>query len=237
MSDSTTNLATLTAQTANNETRVNELVDALSPASVYGRDASTTTGLTWGYYGGRYGGTSVANGTVALTGSATNYVVALRSTGAVSVSTTTTNWLNTPAYARLYSIVAGSATVTSYQDHRAGPYGSGEARPRERAINSQSAAYAIVAGDADTTILHPAADTTARTFTIPANGSVPYPTGTVLKIVNQNAAGVVTIAITTDTMRLAGAGTTGSRSLAANGVAYATKITSTEWIIEGTGLT
>lgn len=124
MSDSTTNLATLTAQTANNETRVNELVDALSPASVYGRDASTTTGLTWGYYGGRYGGASVANGTVALTGSATNYVVASRSTFAVSVSTSTTNWGNAADYLRLYSIVAGSATVTSYQDHRAGPLGS-----------------------------------------------------------------------------------------------------------------
>jgi hypothetical protein len=38
-------------------------------------------------------------------------------------------------------------------------------------------------------------------------------------------------------MRLAGAGTTGSRTLAANGVATAIKITSTEWIISGTGLT
>ena len=121
MSDSTTNLATLTAQTANNETRVNELVDALSPASVYGRDASTTTGLTLGYYGGRYGGTSVANGTVALTGSTTNYIVASRSTYAVSVATSTTNWNNAADYLRLYSVVTGSATVTSYQDHRAGP--------------------------------------------------------------------------------------------------------------------
>jgi len=38
-------------------------------------------------------------------------------------------------------------------------------------------------------------------------------------------------------MRLAGAGTTGNRTLAANGVATAIKITSTEWIISGTGLT
>jgi hypothetical protein len=47
----------------------------------------------------------------------------------------------------------------------------------------------------------------------------------------------MTISITTDTMRLAGAGTTGSRTLAANGIATALKITSTEWIINGTGLT
>jgi hypothetical protein len=38
-------------------------------------------------------------------------------------------------------------------------------------------------------------------------------------------------------MRLAGAGTTGSRTLAANGIATAIKLTSTEWIISGTGLT
>ena len=103
--------------------------------------------------------------------------------------------------------------------------------------NSQSAAYGLVLTDAGKHILHPSADTTARTWTIPANASVAYPIGTVITFVNQNAGGVITIAITTDTMRLAGAGTTGSRSLAANGIATALKITSTEWIINGTGLT
>ena len=103
--------------------------------------------------------------------------------------------------------------------------------------NSKSAAYTTVAADSGKHILHPSADTTARTFTIPANSSVAYPLGTALTFVNQNAAGVLTIAITTDTMRLAGAGTTGSRTLAANGVATAIKLTSTEWIISGVGLT
>lgn len=103
--------------------------------------------------------------------------------------------------------------------------------------NSQSAAYTAVLADSGKHLLHPSADTTARTFTIPANASVAYPIGTALTFVNQNAAGVLTIAITTDTMRLAGAGTTGSRTLAANGVATAIKLTATEWIISGTGLT
>jgi hypothetical protein len=103
--------------------------------------------------------------------------------------------------------------------------------------NSQSAAYTLVATDSGKHILHPSADTTARTFTIPANSSVAFAVGTAITFVNQNAAGVVTIAITSDTMRLAGAGTTGSRTLAANGVATAVKITSTEWIISGNGLT
>lgn len=103
--------------------------------------------------------------------------------------------------------------------------------------NSQSTDYTLVADDSGKHILHPSADTTARTFTIPANSSVAYPVGTAITFVNQNGAGVVTIAITTDTMRLAGAGTTGSRTLAANGVATAIKITSTEWIISGVNLT
>lgn len=103
--------------------------------------------------------------------------------------------------------------------------------------NSQSAAYTLVLADSGKHILHPSADTTARTFTIPANSSVAFPVGTAITFINQNGAGVVTIAITTDTMRLAGAGTTGSRTLAANGVATAIKITSTEWIISGSGLT
>lgn len=103
--------------------------------------------------------------------------------------------------------------------------------------NSQSGAYALVLLDSGKHILHPSADISARTFTIPANSSVAFPIGTAITFVNQNGAGVVTIAITTDTMRLAGPGTTGSRTLAANGVATALKITSTEWIISGTGLT
>jgi len=103
--------------------------------------------------------------------------------------------------------------------------------------NSQSAAYTLVLADAGKHIFHPSADTTARIFTIPANASVAYPTGTAVTFVNQDSAGVITIAITSDTMRLAGAGTTGSRTLAANGVCTAIKVTSTEWIISGTGLT
>lgn len=103
--------------------------------------------------------------------------------------------------------------------------------------NIKSAAYTLTWEDSGCHILHPSADTTARIWTIPANSSVVFPIGTTITFVNQNGAGVITIAITTDTMRLAGAGTTGSRTLAANGIATALKITATEWIISGTGLT
>lgn len=101
-------------------------------------------------------------------------------------------------------------------------------------LNSQSTAYTLVAADQSKTILHPATDNNARTFTIPANGSVAFPIGTVITFVNK--INTVTIAITTDTLTWAPSGGTGSRTLAANGMATAHKITSTEWIISGVGL-
>lgn len=100
-----------------------------------------------------------------------------------------------------------------------------------------SAARTLVASDANKILLHPSADTTARTWTVPANSSVPYKVGTLITMTNQNGAGDITIAITTDTMRLAGPGTTGNRTLKANGTATLQKVTSTEWLISGVNLT
>lgn len=103
--------------------------------------------------------------------------------------------------------------------------------------NSQSAAYTTVLSDCGKQIYHPGADTTARTWTIDSNANVAAPVGCAITFVNDTSAGTITIAITSDTLVLAGAGTTGSRTLAANGIATALKITSTRWIISGTGLT
>lgn len=102
---------------------------------------------------------------------------------------------------------------------------------------SFSTAYPIVLSDSGKSLYHPGADTTARTVTIPANASVAFPVGTVLTIVNDTSAGVLTIAITSDTLVWAPAGTTGSRTLAANGCATLYKMTSTRWQITGVGLT
>jgi hypothetical protein len=102
-------------------------------------------------------------------------------------------------------------------------------------INSQSAAYTLVLADSGKAILHPSTDANARTFTIPANGSVAYPIGTALSFINMTSQ-VVSIA-NNDTMYLSSAGTTGTRSLAQYGTATAVKMTSTTWIISGSGLT
>ena len=102
--------------------------------------------------------------------------------------------------------------------------------------NSQSANYTLVLADNGKHIFHPVGDNNARTFTIPANSSVAYPIGTALTFINM-AAAAVTIAITSDTLTLSSAGTTGSRTLAQYGSATCIKITSTSWLISGSGLT
>lgn len=222
---------------ANPELILNENFDTLSAAAVYGKRQEATTGLTFAYYGGRWGGTSVSDGSVTLTDNATNYLVVARGTGVASVSATATNWDDTANYARVYKITTVSALVTATEDHRAGLNGVyGPALPARR-FESKSADYTFVLADAGVTYLHPSADTTGRTWTIPANASVAFPVGTVLELVNQASAGSISIAITTDTMRLASAGTTGTRTLAANGFAQIRKLTATEWLAMGYGLT
>lgn len=121
MSDSNNLLDQLSTGQGNLPTRINELLDAVSPPSVYGRRAASCVGLTWGYYGGRWGGIAVSAFTLTLTPSANNYLVVNRSTGVISTSTSTTNWNDATNYGRVYLVVTGPGTVTSYQDHRAGP--------------------------------------------------------------------------------------------------------------------
>lgn len=103
-------------------------------------------------------------------------------------------------------------------------------------IVSKSAAYTTTASDANGAILHPTSDNNARTFTIDSNTNVPYPVGTTITFVNQ--INTVTISITSDTLTLQGANTTGSRTLAAGNTCTAVKVATTAWIITGSsGLT
>jgi hypothetical protein len=102
--------------------------------------------------------------------------------------------------------------------------------------NSQSGDYGLVLADAGKHIFHPVGDNNARTYTIPANANVAFPVGTAITFINMAMANV-TIAITTDTLTLSPAGTSGSRTLATNGSATCIKITSTQWLISGSGLT
>jgi hypothetical protein len=165
--------------------------------------------------------------TVALSGIITpTNVVTATSTTTLTNKTLTSPTLTTPALGTPASGVLSSCTVD----------GTDKVGFLNIPQNSQSAAYTLVLADAGKHIFHPSTDANARTFTIPANSSVAYAIGTAITFINMTSQ-VVTIAITTDTMYLSDAGTTGSRSLAQYGSATAIKITSTNWLISGSGLT
>lgn len=159
---------------------------------------------------------SVANGGTGVT----------TSTGTTNVVLSNSPTLVTPVLGTPSSGTLSSCTVD----------GTDAVGFRNVPVNSQSTAYTLVLADSGKVILHPSSDATARTFTIPANSSVAYAIGTAITFINMTTQ-VVTIAITTDTMYLSSAGTTGNRSLAQYGSATAIKITSTNWIISGSGLT
>ena len=96
--------------------------------------------------------------------------------------------------------------------------------------NSKATTYSTVIGDAGKHIYV----TTSTTITI--DGSVAYPVGTTIGFISANGA-TTTIAIGTDVLYLGGTGTTGSRTLAAYGMATAVKVESGKWFISGNGLT
>ena len=102
--------------------------------------------------------------------------------------------------------------------------------------NAQTGNYTLVIGDAGKHIYHAAGAGSGDTYTIPANASVAFAIGTAITFVNRDTTNSVSIAITSDTLTLAGIGSTGTRTLAAYGIATAIKVTSTEWMISGTGL-
>jgi len=177
---------------------------------------------TWSSPAGMtYPGAGIANSTGSAWG--TSYTTS--GSGTV-VALTTSPSFTTPVLGTPTSGTLSNCTVD----------GTNEVGYKNIPQNSQSAAYTLVLADAGKHILHPSTDANARTFTIPANSSVAYPIGTAITFVNMTSQ-VVSIAINTDTMYLSSAGTTGTRSLAQYGSATALKITSTSWIISGSGLT
>lgn len=102
--------------------------------------------------------------------------------------------------------------------------------------DTHNAAYTLVMGDAGKTKYHD--ETTARTWTIPANSSVAFPIGTVIVLDNSGngggAPGAITLQITTDVLRRGdGTAGTGTRTIPSNGVAAIRKTKATEWVITG----
>lgn len=110
-----TTLAQISSSQAQKEVVANEDLAAVAPAGLFARKYTTTTGLTWGYYGGILPGTFavIADGTVLLTNATTNYIEA------DAAGTVTANTVGfTAGRQPLYSAVCAGGVITSYVDYR-----------------------------------------------------------------------------------------------------------------------
>lgn len=143
MADSTTNLDLIVSSQSNKEVTANGLIDALSPASIFGRRAQSSSGLTFGYYGGRLMvagvSTLIANGTVLLTVSAINYIQA-NSAGLVSINTVGF----TTGFIQIFKVIVGATAITSYEDLRTTTSIGGEGNPIPVAYKRKTVTYAAV---------------------------------------------------------------------------------------------
>lgn len=128
------------------EVPVNENFAALQHMAVYAKDALTTTGLTWGYLGGRWGGIAVTQGTLTLTADSTLYVTADRVTGIVSASSDAASWNDLANKARAYKLTTGAVTVLEQEDWRCGIGG----------VHGVAASSSLLSGLADVAMGTPA---------------------------------------------------------------------------------
>ena len=216
-----------------------------------GSDATVVRPSNWNANHTVVGTLDVANGGTGVTASTGTVAVVLSNSptlvtpnlGVASATSVNKVTITAPATSATLTVADGKTLTASNSITLAGTDSTTMTFPPASASvgylnipqNSQSAAYTTVLADSGKHILHPSADNNARTFTIDSNANVAYAVGTAITFVN--LINTVTIAITSDTMYLAGAGTTGSRTLAAYGTATAVKVATTTWIISGSGLT
>ncbi len=167
MSDSTTPFGTIENGNGNQTEKANALFDASAPVAIYARKYATTTGLTLGYHGGKISVngvvTVIADGTLALTASTTNYVEANPSTGAVTKSVTA----YTPGYWRIGRAVTGTASITTWYDDRFLNFGQ-QTRMLTRAFPTD-ANYTALAAEVDVDVINISAGvvTATRDFIVP----------------------------------------------------------------------
>lgn len=225
----TSNTVTLTNKTINGASntltvRLANDVSGTLPVANGGTGAATLTGYVKG------------SGTSAMTASAT--IPATDLTGTVAVANGGTG-SSTAATARtaLGAAASGANTDITALDQdvtitATGTIAADTIGFRGVPQNSQSTNYTLVLADAGKHIA-----ISSGTLTIPANSATAFPVGTAITIYNNNSSTTRSIAITTDTMYLAGTTTTGTRTLAVRGLATIVKVDTQVWVISGAGVT
>jgi hypothetical protein len=206
-----------------------------------------TTAWTGSAAAGTLTGTALASGVVSSSLTSVGTLGTLAVTGAVTAET-----FNTDQITVVGNRISTTVTNANLEIECNGTGGVviNTVAEATTASTARSAGYlGIPASTVSTTATLTIADagehiyvtTTGQTITIPAASSVAYPIGTTITFIAGPSATTVTIAIATDTLRLAGGTSTGSRTLAANGMATAVKVSGTSssgvWYINGTGLT
>lgn len=167
MSDSATPFGTVSTSQGNQTTKANALFDASSPVAIYAKKYADTSGLTIGYHGGKISVngvvTVIADGTVALSASTTNYVEANPSTGVVTKNTTA----YTPGHWRIGRAVTGTASITTWYDDRFLNFGQ-QTRMLTRAFPTD-ANYTALAAEVDVDVINISAGvvTATRDFIVP----------------------------------------------------------------------
>lgn len=190
MSDSTTPFGTISIGQGDQVTKANSLFDALCSVAIYGKKYAATSGLTLGYHGGKISVngvvTVIADGTVTLTASLTNYIEANPSTGAVSKNTTA----YTPGYWRIGRAVTGTASITTWYDDRYLGFGQ-QTRLLTKAFPSD-ANYTLTQPEADVDVI----SITAGTITTTRDLIVPIAFPKQWTVINANAQSVRIIGAT-----------------------------------------
>lgn len=108
---------------ASPEVQMNENFTSIAWAGVYTNDPTENDGLDRGYNAGRWGGFTYAGEVHTFGNGTTTYVSAVRSTGALNFSTSSTNYNDGTNYAKVETVVTSGGVVTTVTSDRAGPGG------------------------------------------------------------------------------------------------------------------
>lgn len=173
-----------------------------------------TTGLTFSGGPITSSGTITAAGTLAVANGGTGSTTAGTARNALSAAKSGAN-TDITSLEDGTTIAAGGTIAAESIGYRGLP------------VNSQTAGYTLALTDAGKHI-----SITTGGITIPANASIAFPIGSIVTIFN-NSGSTQSLAITTDTLRWAGTTSTGTRTIAAYGLATVLKVGTTTWAASG----